>query len=170
METIRTMGLFVLSGLVLTSCQKALSDEAGEEANKARAAQFQSAIQGNNYKLTAFYTDKPIDYVTTDAVVKSETDLWDYVRPHLKDDVNSFTGDASAVILQNAVKIPGDDSPQLSRPYSTSFDKSFVYLNFVDDGYKPQQYKLSEFDGSKFILFVDWPGGVKLFSKFEKVQ
>ncbi len=170
METIRTIGLFMLSGLVITSCQKSLSDEGSEETNKAKAAQFQSAIHGSNYKLTAFYSDKPIDYVTTDAVVKSETDLWDYVRPHLKDDVTSFTGDASVVIMQNAVKIPGDDSPQLSRSYSTGFDKSFVFFNFVDDAYKPQQYKLSEFDGSKFIVYIDWPGGVRLFSKFEKVQ
>ena len=170
METIRTIGLFILSGLALTSCQKSLSDEGNEETNKARAVQFQSAIHGNNYKLTAFYSDKPIDYITFDAVVKAETDLWEYVKYYLKDDLNSFTGDASVLIQQNAVKIPGDDSPQLSRSYSTGFDKSFVYFNFIEEAYKPQQYKLSEFDGSKFVLYIDWPGGVKLFSKFEKVQ
>jgi hypothetical protein len=170
METIRTIGLFILSGLALSSCHKSLSDEGNIEANKARAAQFQSSIANQNYKLTAFYSDKPIDYITTDAVVKSETDLWAYVKYHLKDDVNNFGGDASVIINQNAIKIPGNDAAQISRSYSTEYDKSFVYFNFIDDAYKPQQYKLSEFDANKFVIYIDYTGGVKLFSKFEKLQ
>ena len=105
METIRTIGLFILSGLALSSCHKSLSEEGNIEANKAKAAQLQSSIANQNYRLTAFYSDRPIDYITTDAVVKSETDLWEYVRIYLKDDVNNFGGDASVIINQNANKI-----------------------------------------------------------------
>lgn len=170
METIRTIGLFMLSGLALSSCHKSLSDEGNIEANKTRAAQFQATLANQNFKLTAFYSDKPIDYVTTDAIVKAETDLWGYVRLHLKDDVNNFGGDASVIINQNANKIPGNDAPQITRSYSTEYDKSFVYFNFIDDAYKPQQYKLSEFDANKFVVYIDFPGGAKLFSKFEKLQ
>jgi len=170
METIRTIGLFMLSGLALSSCHKSLSDEGNIEANKARAAQFQASVANQNYKLTAFYSDKAIDYITTDAVVKSETDLWAYVKYHLKDDVNNFGGDASVIINQNAIKIPGNDAPQITRSYSTEYDKSFVYFNFIDDAYKAQQYKLSEFDANKFVIYIDYMGGVKLFSRFEKLQ
>ena len=65
------MGITACLGMV--SCSKTVSEE--DAATKQKSVDFQNALTSHKYKLVAFYSDKPIDYITSDAEVRSETVL-----------------------------------------------------------------------------------------------
>jgi hypothetical protein len=149
--------------LLATSCTKSTSTD--NNAAKQRADEFAASIKGHKYKLVSFYADKPIDYITNDNVVKSETDLWIYVREYLKDDVYLFNADGTFTIFQNAVKQPGNESASFNMSYKSSVDGKDVGFDYISPDYATLHYKLDQFDNANFIIYVDGPSGSKLFSK-----
>jgi hypothetical protein len=151
-----------------SGCTKSISSE--ENAAKKQADAFKASITTHKYTPVAFYSDKPIDYITTDNVVKSETDLWIYVKDYIKDDVNLFNDNGTVTVYQNAVKFPGNNAATLTENYSVSVNGTDVMFTFVDYNYVPTTYRLQEFNDAYFIVYVDGPSGSKLFSKFARVQ
>src|SRR5689334_10297322 len=111
-----------------SGCTKAVSSE--DNAAKKRADDFQASIVTHKYKPVAFYSDKPIDYITTDNEVKSETDLWIYVKDYIKDDENLFNNNGTVTIYQNALKFPGNEAATLSEDYSIGANGSDVMMKF----------------------------------------
>lgn len=160
--------LFIGITWVGAACNKSLSEE--DSGTKQRAADFQAAIQSNKYMLVSFYADKPIDYITNDTEVKSETDLWPYVKIHVKDDEYFFGADGALTINQKADKIAGNDAATINGSYTISTKGTDVSVMFVDYLYSPLEYKLHEFDNSFFTVYVDGPSGSKLYSKYARVQ
>ena len=151
-----------------TACHKSLSDE--DSGAKQRASDFQAAIESNKFMLVSFYADKPIDYITNDADVKSETDLWPYVKTHVKDDEYFFGGNGALTINQKSDKIAGNNSATIAGSYGVTTKGADVVFNFVDYLYGPLEYKVHEFDNTFFTVYIDGPSGSKLYSKYARVQ
>ncbi|HYF33608.1 MAG TPA: hypothetical protein VD993_20930 [Chitinophagaceae bacterium] len=150
------------------ACNKSVSEE--DSAAKQRATDFQTVIQANKYMLVSFYADKPIDYITNDADVKSETDLWPYVKVHVKDDEYFFGANGALSISQKTDRISGNDAATINGSYSVAAKGQDVSVTFVDYMYAPLEYKLHEFDNGFFTVYVDGPSGSKLYSKYARVQ
>ncbi|HUQ66827.1 MAG TPA: hypothetical protein VM101_11765 [Flavitalea sp.] len=127
-------------------------------ANEKKAADLQVFLKANQFELTRYYSDTPIDYIDTDQVVKAETDLWDYVSPWIKDDRYSFNSDGTVTIQQNAVKIQSDSSATLSRDYSVVGDASGVTFNFIGHIYQSLNYNLIEFSDTLLKVNAKWNG------------
>lgn len=162
--------LFVLIALSITvsiSCSKAGDNKA---LNEKKATEFKTMLDLKHFHLVDFYSDKPIDYIQTDVEVKSETDLKMYIKPYLLDDDNYFDTEGGVVITQNQQKKPGLTAPVLNRNYSVSSDENSAYLDFLDYDYNPIKYKLGEYSAGSFTIYLDWPGGAKVFSRFERVN
>jgi hypothetical protein len=166
----RKLNLMFIVGMacLVTSCSKSLSEE--DAAAKQRATDFQNSLTAHKYKLVAFYSDKAIDYVTSDNEVRSETDLWAYVKPHILDDENYFGTNGALTILQKANKMPGSTQDEISMNYAISVRGTDVMFKFVDYVYVPTEYKLQEFDNAYFTVYVDGPSGAKLYSKYARVE
>ena len=160
--------LFIGITWVGTACHKSLSDE--DPAAKQRATDFQASIQSNKFMLVSFYADKPIDYITNDADIKSETDLWPYVKLHIQDDQFFFGANGVLTIDQKANKIPSNNAATIDLPYSVAPKGKDVSVMFIDYLYVPLEYRLFEFDNTFFTLYVDGPSGSKLYSKYMRVQ
>ncbi len=166
----RKLYLMVIPALWLcTGCAKSVSNEETDAAQK-RADEFTASVKAHKFKPVAFYSDKPIDYITNDAEVKSETDLWIYVKDYIKDDINLFNGDGTVTIFQNANKMPGQETPTLSASYGAVVIGKEVKFNFVDYNYVPTLYRLDQFDNAYFTVYIDGPAGSKLYSKFARVE
>ncbi len=153
---------------ILSGCTKSVSGD-NKETQK-RADDFSASIKTHKFKPVSFYSDKPIDYITNDAEVRAETDLWIYVKSYIKDDANQFNADGTVTIYQNALKFPGNDAPTLSTSYAVSAQGNDVMFNFVDYNYVVTKYKLEQFDNAYFTVYIDGPAGSKLFSKFARVE
>jgi hypothetical protein len=168
----RKLNLLFIIGIAacmgMASCSKALSDE--DPATKQKATDFQTSVTAHKYKLVAFYSDKPIDYITSDAEVRSETDLWKYVKVHVLDDENYFGSNGELTIYQKADKFPGNESETINGNYGISIRGTEVFFKFVDYIYVPTEYKLQEFDNAYFTVYIDGPSGSKLYSKFARVE
>ena len=164
----KTTTLLLALICLATACSKPVSDE--EKAAQQKATDFSASIQLHKYKLVAFYSDKPIDYVTSDTEVRSETDLWPYVKTHILDDENYFTASGILTIYQNASKFPGNESAEIAGNYGVSARGVDVVFNFVDYIYVPTEYKLQEFDNNQFIIYIAGPSGSKLYSKFARIE
>jgi hypothetical protein len=150
---------------LFTSCKK--FDETSLEGEQ-RANQFQEFVQDKRFQVAAFYADQPIDYIEYDAEVRSETDLFRYASPWIKDDWNVFDRSSGQVtITQNAVEINDIPDDSFVRPYTIGADKDGVYFNFLDYEYDPLSYRLVEFRDNYFIVYVNWKGGVRLYTRFE---
>ena len=169
-RSITALPLLVLVFLSV-SCSKS-GNNANNDVQKKKAEDLAAYLLNKNFQPTAFYSDHPIDFDQSDNVVKQETDLWGYVRPYIKDDLNSFEANGVLVVNQGALTIAGSDSAQLHRIYSISYDNNNVYLHFVDYNYEPLQYTLSQFDDTGLVLYVTWDldPAVKLYSRFERKQ
>ena len=155
---------------ILSGCAKTVDEGAVDKETQKRADDFQASVRAHKYKPVSFYSDKPIDYITNDAEVRAETDLWIYVKDYIKDDVNLFNTDGTVTIHQNASKFPGNEAATISVPYVISASGKDVMLNFVDYNYVATKYKLEQFDNAYFTVYVDGPAGAKLFSKFARVE
>lgn len=166
----RKLNLLFFAGMVclVTSCSKSLSEE--DAAAKQRATDFQKSLEAHKYKLVAFYSDKAIDYITSDNDVKAETDLWAYVKPHVVDDENYFGTSGALTIYQKANKMPGSTQEEINAQYGISVRGTDVMFKFVDYVYVPTEYKLQEFDNAYFTVYVDGPSGAKLYSKYARVE
>jgi hypothetical protein len=166
----RKLNLMFFAGMVClaTSCSKSVSEE--DAATKQRSTDFQASVQTHKYKLVAFYSDKAIDYITSDSEVRAETDLWRYVKPHILDDENYFGANGELIVYQKASKMPGNESEQFTKEYGISVRGTDVILKFIDYVYIPTEYKLQEFDNAYFTVYVDGPSGAKLYSKYARVE
>lgn len=164
----RTLILLAIIACLSNACSK--SGNEAEAAAKQRSADFLASVEKHKFKLVAFYSDKPIDYITDDSEVRSETDLWRYVKYHVYDDVNYFAPSGKLTIYQNADKFPGNDNEQLNGNYGISARGVDVFFNFVDYIYVPTEYKLQEFDNAYFIVYINGPYGSKLYSKFSRIE
>src|SRR5688500_1089424 len=113
----RNLHLLCFIGILCagTACTKSISEE--DSAAKQKASAFQTSVQAHKYKLVQFYADKPIDYITSDTEVKSETDLWAYVKTHIVDDENYFGANGALTIYQKGVKMPGNETESVNGEY-----------------------------------------------------
>jgi hypothetical protein len=156
-----------LSISLLSSCSKNGDTKA---LNDKKATEFKTIIDLKHFRLVDFYSDKPIDYIQTDAEIKSETDLKVYIKPYLLDDDNFFESEGGVVITQNQQKKPGLTDPVLNRNFNVSADENSAYLDFLDYDYYPVKYKLGEYSTGGFTIYLDWPGGAKVYSRFERTN
>jgi len=161
---------FVLLALCFSTFISCTKNGDNKALNDKKATEFKAAIDLKHFRLVDFYSDKPIDYVTTDLEVKSETDLRSYIKPYLLDDDNYFGSEGGVIITQNQQKKPGLSDPVLSRNYNVSADENSAYLDFLDYDYYPVKYKIGEYSTAGFTIYLDWPGGVKIYSRFERVN
>lgn len=164
-KSLLIFSVITFMSVMLVSCSK--NSGTTEEQQQKKAEEFLNFIGNGQFRLTDFYSDKPIDYVTTDNVVKQETDLRSYIKPYLLDDDNFFADKGILTIAQNAQKIPGNNAAVINGSYLVSYDASHVYFDFVDHTYSPARYKVENFAAGKFTLYIDWPTGAKLYSRFE---
>lgn len=166
----RALGIILLVAVVI-SCNKnedSTSDGIKPE-DKERAAAMQVQLQSGKFRLTDYYSESPIDYIDTDQVVKSETDLWQYVSPWLHDDAYVFGADGSLTIEQNTVKIPDNTSATISKNYAVSADKDGVAFNFVGHEYQDLKYRLLSFDDTVVKVSATW-NGKTVISEYSKIQ
>jgi len=164
---ITTVLLVAILISLLSSCQK----ESGQQASEAdiqKSENFKTQISTNAYRAEKYYSKTPIDYITTDDEVKSETDLWGYVSLWIKDDSLVFKGD-QAIFYQLNNKINTDNSPTISRSYSIGADKDGVYMNFVNHEYNPLKYRLESFDETGFVIYAEWQSKT-VYSRFAKIN
>src|SRR5690606_20771161 len=156
-----------ISIALLSSCEKETAPENPSKENEKKAVQFKEKVTKKGFVVTEFYSDKPIDYVTTDSEIVLETDLNKYIFPYLKDDIILLKAGDILEIHQRDIMKPGTDSTILLRNWSIQSNKNGVFFNFVDEFYNPRKYKLVEFNEEYFLMYVDWPvDGAKLYSKF----
>ena len=161
--TLRLALFCLFAALISCSACKKVNEE-----DEKKASEFRAFTSAKKFKITHFYSDKPVDYEENDNEVKQETDLWVYVKDYIRDDIN-IVDNNQVQIQQNAIKLPGSDAVTLTRPFNVGADRSGAYLEFVDYFYEPLRYKLFEFKDNYFIIYVDFKGGAKLFSKYELV-
>src|SRR5436189_55792 len=111
--------ILLLTAMFFAGCGKELSLENGTPVSPTVPVDEEPAKEtSRKYHLTAFYADRPIDFVENDEEIRSESDLWSYVNEYIKDDVDEFVNDTSIVLIhQNDIKIPGNDDPVLQRSY-----------------------------------------------------
>jgi hypothetical protein len=148
--------------LIFASCKKEFSLENYQPAQPVKEVR--------NYQLRAFYSDIPIDFIEYDNEVRSETDLWVYVKDYLKDDINEFHMDSTLVLIhQNDVKIPGNDEAVLTKSYIIGNDSEGMYMQFLGPEYEPLRYRLLEMNENYFIVYVKWRQGSTVYSRFERV-
>jgi len=128
------------------------------DPNELQAASLDSFLQVNALQLVRYYSDSAIDYDETDTIVKSETDLWAYVSPWLKDDTYVFGSDGNVTINQNGDKIPSDSSATLTRPYTVVADDDGVKFTFLTNEYESLDYRLIEFSDTALTVEALWNG------------
>jgi hypothetical protein len=167
-----TVALF--SATVLTSCSK--DDKKSDEIDPAYVAksnEFKTFIAGKNFQIKHYYASSPIDYIEDDNVVKSETDLDQYISPWLKDDYNTldFTNN-TVTVTQNSIKI--DTVPDMgavfTKPISVGAEKKGPVFNFMNYKYEPLKYYIHEIGSDYFIIYADWHSGEKVYTRFELVN
>lgn len=150
-----------------SSCKK--GDQVSAE-DKQKAEEFKAFVGSKQFQVVEYYSDKAIDYVEDDAEVKSETNLWPYVSIWIKDDYNVFDVNTGKVtITQNASKIEGNTSETFTKDFSIGADKDGAYFSFLNYQYDPLKYRLVEFTGDHFLVYVDWHSGAKVFTKFQVI-
>jgi hypothetical protein len=128
------------------------------DPNELEAASLDSFLQSNNFQLARYYSDTAIDYDETDSVVKSETDLWSYVSPWLKDDIYTFGTDGNVTINQNDDKIPSDSTATLTRPYAVVADDEGVKFTFLTNDYMALDYRLISRSDTSLTVSAFWNG------------
>jgi hypothetical protein len=165
MKIVAYLTVALLTTAFLSSCKK--EDEASPE-DKLKAEQFKAFILSKKFQVKEYYSDKPIDYVEDDAEVKSETELFNYVSVWIKDDWNVFDVNSGKVtITQNAHKIDGNDAETFVKDFNIGADKKGAFFNFLNYQYEPLKYRLVEFSGDSFLVYVDWHSGAKVFTRFQ---
>jgi hypothetical protein len=171
MKMVTFLVVAVATACVFSACKKEKGSENEiDPAHVQKAEEFKTFVQSKMFQIAEYYSDKPIDYIEDDAETRSETDLWRYVSPWLKDDQNVFdvsTGKVS--ITQNAVKIPGNNSDVIVKDFNIGADKDGAYFNFLSHEYEPLKYRLVEFANDQFVVYADWHSGEKVYTRFHVV-
>jgi hypothetical protein len=153
---IRPLIVIVLVAVAI-SCKKSESTDDGiKPEDKEKAAALQTFLQSDKFRLKKYYSETPIDYIDTDQVVKSETDLWQYVSGWLHDDAYVFGSNGTVTVEQNAMKIPGDSTPTLSRSYAVKADKNGVGFDFIGHEYQDLKYRLITFNDTMLKVSASW--------------
>ena len=148
----------------ISSCSK--KDEASAE-DVAKANEFKAFVGAKKFQISEYYADKAIDYVEDDSEVRTETDLWRYVSLWIKDDFNVFDVSTGTVtITQNEDKIEGNSSATITKPIAIYAKKDGVYFDFLNYQYNPLKYHLVEFTSDHFLVYANWTGGAKVYTKF----
>ena len=164
MKIITFLTVALIATSVFSSCKK--GDDVSAE-DKQQAEQFKAFVGSKQFRLTEYWADKPIDYVEDDAEVKAETNLWGYVSFWIKDDLNVFDLNTNKVtVIQGTNKYAGIADESFTKDFSIGADKDGPYFNFVNYQYNPLKYRLVEFGGDTFTVYVDWHSGAKVLSKF----
>jgi hypothetical protein len=153
--------LFRLSVIMLFiySCNKDDNKQEPDPINpqdKERAQQLTTFLKQNEFQLSAYYSETPIDYIDTDQVVKAETDLWQYVSLWVKDDRFIFQDNGEVLIEQNEDRIQTDTSATLTRQYGVEADKDGVGFKFVGHEYQPLNYRLITFSDTLLKVKATW--------------
>ena len=163
------MAVSIIIALVLPTMSACRKQPTAAELEKKKAEQFHTTLQQSlKFRLTAYYSDKPIDYIESDSVQLLETDLWKYVRDYVKDDYYLFTSAGDVEVIQNALKIPSDFSDTIRYNYNVNAEGDHTDFNFYDYEYNPLTYKLAEFSADYFIVYVT-RGDANIYSRYEKV-
>lgn len=164
-KVLTSVGIF--SAVIIASCEKEAGEETINQQNEKTAVEFKGKVTKKGFVVTEFYSDKPIDYITTDDTIKLETDLNKYIFTYLKDDIILLKDNDILEIHQRDIKKPQNDSAVLNRNWKIFANKNGVFFNFVDEYYNPRRYKLVEFNDEYFLMYVEWPtDNAKLYSKF----
>ena len=159
--------ILLISAVFFAGCEKELSLENGIPTVPQEPAKETS----RKYHLTAFYSDIPIDFVENDDEIRSETDLWSYVHDYIRDDINEFLVDSTAVLIhQNDIKIPGNNDPVLHKSYFIGTDSEGTYMKFLGPEYQPLRYRLLEINEDYFIVYLKWKHGSTIYSRFDRVR
>jgi hypothetical protein len=151
--------LIVIIVISLCSCKK--KSEAVDPIkpeDKAKATALQLFIKQKKLSLVKYYSESPIDYIDTDQVVKSETQLWSYVSAWIPDDKYTFLTNGEVQVEQNAVKIPIDNSPVFSKLYSVNADAEGVAFAFLGHEYQYLKYHLISYSDTALIVHAKWNG------------
>jgi hypothetical protein len=131
---------------ILASCQKELSLENPghpEPLPTDPTVPAEPVKETRKYQLRAFYSDIPIDFIEGDDEIRSETDLWRYVKDYLTDDVYEFTVDSTEVMVhQHAKKIAGNNEASFSKTYYIGTDSEGSYMKFLGPEYEQLRYRL----------------------------
>jgi transposase len=151
---LRTLSAILLL-VVVISCKKNNSDEISPE-HKEQAAKLQTHLEANSFRLDKYYSEKPIDYIDTDQVVKAETELWQYVSEWLHDDEYIFNANGTVTIKQNAIKIPTSNSETITKSFDVEADKDGVLFRFVGHEYQDLNYRLISFNDSVVKVSATW--------------
>lgn len=168
----KATSLFLAIGLLclatMNSCGEKDVPENIIQQNEKKATEFKAKVTTKGFVVTKFYADKPIDYITDDQEIRSETNLDRYIYEYLKDDRIHLKANSLVEIHQNALKKQGLDSAILKRNWNIFSNRAGVFFDFVDDKYEQRRYRLEEFHDDHFIVYLDWPANdAKIFSKFE---
>jgi hypothetical protein len=157
----------IATSLLSSSCKK--GDEASPE-DKKRAEEFKAFIVSKKFQIQEYYADKPIDYVEDDTEVKSETELFNYVSVWIKDDWNVFDlGTNKVTITQNTHKFEFISTDVFTKDIAVGADKKGVYFDFLNYQYGPLKYRVVEFTGDTFLVYVDWHSGAKVYTRFHVI-
>ena len=159
--------------VLFAGCSKELSLENGKPADPVIPdvpVQPPKEIS-RKYQLKAFYSDIPIDFVENDDVIKSETDLWSYVKEYIKDDIHELFNDSTLVLVyQNEMKIPGNDAPVLEKYYRIGTDADGKFMQYMGPEYELLNYRLLEMNDDYFIIYIKWKNDSTVYSRFERVR
>ena len=96
--------LIILIVFTIFSCKKDESDDGIKPEDKQKAEALTAFLQSDQFRLKKYYSETPIDYIDTDQVVKSESDLWQYVSSWLHDDAYVFNTNGTVTIQQGPLK------------------------------------------------------------------
>jgi hypothetical protein len=159
--------LIVVFAFLIFACKKnADAPDPISQEDKAKAIALSNFLETQKFELTRYYSESPIDYIDTDQVVKSETDLWPYVSIWLKDDAYSFDANGNVTVEQNVNRIDTDTSALLMRHYSVAADANGVGIDFIGHEYQDLKYRLISFTDSNLIVSASW-NGKKVLSEYK---
>ncbi|MBL7697925.1 MAG: hypothetical protein JNK79_07190 [Chitinophagaceae bacterium] len=156
----------VVALTVLACNKKSEAVDPIRSEDKAKAAALTEFLKSEEFRLTKYYSDEPIDYIDTDQVVMQETELWQYVSNWLKDDAYSFSSTGDVVIDQNATRYEADTAAILMRKFSVAADPEGVGFKFVGHEYQPLNYRLISFSDTNLVVWAKW-NGKKVISEYK---
>ena len=136
--------------------------------DRAKAAALTEFLQQDKFRLAAYYSETPIDYIDTDQVVTLETQLWKYVSFWLKDDEYTFDASGEVFVDQKDNRIENDSTPVLTRDYSVQADVEGVRFKFLGNEYQDLNYRLVSFSDTHIVVSANWNGN-KVISEYRTV-
>ena len=160
--------MIAIAVLIFACNKKSETPDPVSSEDKAKAAALAEFLKSDEFRLTKYYSDTPIDYIDTDQVVMAETDLWKYVSIWLKDDTYSFDGSGNVTVNQNVNRIDTDTAAVLTRSYSVQADAEGVGFKFIGHEYQALNYRLISFTDTNLVVSATW-NGKKVISEYKTV-